>query len=374
MTKTSEHSQIELPSNIYTTKTSLSRAGFLPYIHNLRAVAILLIVGAHVRGGDHHWHTNIDDYQYLRSLFDNGTVLFVFIAGFLFQHLTHTRFDFKSYFTQKLKVVILPYVLISIPVIFFRINYETYPLVWFPDFHSQPLVVKWIYNFVTGMHLAPFWFIPMIFLVYLTSPLLHRLDNATFYSLIFPILFIAGMFTFRPEYNANPILAYLHFLPIYMTGMWASFNRDKLFSLGNKLLIPLAILYLALSALDIAEKITIPKLYSFEQMLSGEGIYFNTQSFKTIALCLVLLILFYRLMDKQFKVMDVLAEYSFGIYFVHQLFIIAVRKAFPLFHIRDDQSLLTFTTFYVFVILASLATVWCIKKMAGKRSRYLIGS
>jgi surface polysaccharide O-acyltransferase-like enzyme len=355
-------------------KTGTERTNFLPYIHNLRGLAILIIVGAHVRGFGHHWATNYDDFQYLRSLFDNGTILFVFIAGFLFPHLTHNNFKFGSYFTQKMKVVILPYVLISIPVIFYRVHLENHRMIWAPTFHENPIVVKWFLYFVTGMHLAPVWFIPMIFLVYLTSPLLHRLDNAKFYNVYFPVVFIAGMFTFRPQYNANPILACLHFLPIYMTGMWASFNRKKLFQLGNKLVIPLVIVYIMLSVLDVSQTIRFPKEFGFEQILSGEGFYFNTLTFKTIVFCFVLLLLFHHYANNKLKFLYVLADYSFGIFFVHQFFIIAVRAILPRFSIPDDYTFSGFSVFYLFVILASLATVWIVKTVTGNKSRYLIGS
>src|SRR5687767_9365862 len=83
-----------------TTKlTKMSR--FLPYIHNLRGLAILFVVGVHAGGYVTDWQSHPEVNRFLHAIFDpsegNGTVLFLFIGGFLFQHLTHNQFDFKKY-------------------------------------------------------------------------------------------------------------------------------------------------------------------------------------------------------------------------------------------------------------------------------------
>src|SRR5687767_4325167 len=149
---------------------------FLSYIHNLRGLAVLFIVGVHVRG--YEWQLDPDDqaYDFFVALFDNGTVLFVFIAGFLFQHLTHHKFDFKHYFFQKIKVVILPYLIVSIPIIMLRLALGSSELSLPIGFDEHPMAYRIFYFIITGVHMVPFWFIPMIFLIYLSAPVFHLLD------------------------------------------------------------------------------------------------------------------------------------------------------------------------------------------------------
>src|SRR5690606_22534998 len=99
---------------------------FLPYIHSLRGLAILYVIAVHARGFESYWQSSPDIYKFLDSFSDpsegNGTTLFLFIGGFLFQHLTHRNFVFGKYLTQKFKNLILPYLIISLPLIWLRLH------------------------------------------------------------------------------------------------------------------------------------------------------------------------------------------------------------------------------------------------------------
>src|SRR5688572_12657285 len=220
---------------------------FLPYIHNLRGLAILFVVGVHAAGYATDWVSHPEIRKFLHTFFDpsegNGTVLFLFIGGFLFQHLTHNSFNFRKYLEQKFLNIILPYILISIPLIIVRLNTNYESLSLPENFHEQPLIYQFFYQLITGTHMPPFWFISTIVLFYFTAPLLHVLDNNKFYKYFFPFILLSCLFTYRPEHNAYPILAYLHFIPIYIMGMWASFNKDKILAYGWQLGIPLLIIY-----------------------------------------------------------------------------------------------------------------------------------
>ena len=86
---------------------------FLNYIHNFRAIAIILIVLGHSISY-FSWST----YEKLSVtiLFSNGTVLFVFISGFLMQHLFF-KHEHREFYKRKIRHVVLPYLLSSIPAI-----------------------------------------------------------------------------------------------------------------------------------------------------------------------------------------------------------------------------------------------------------------
>lgn len=347
---------------------------FLPYIHNLRGLAILFIVGVHVRGYRWDWEPGDKAYEFFVALFDNGTVLFVFIAGFLFQHLTYENLNFKKYFGQKLKVVILPYLVISIPILLLRLTRggESLPLPG--DFESNTVVYKTIYYLATGLHMVPLWFMPMIFLIYLSAPALHAADNKTFYKYYFPIIFLLGMFTFRPVNNANPVLAYFHFIPLYLTGMWASANKNKIIQYSNQLLIPLVSAYLIITALELTDVISLDKRMSFEKVLNNQLIHFNIYVFKAVLLCFILMMIFHKLGNIRIKWIDLLGTYSFGIYFIHYYFISGFRAIINREGTLLLYDVLIFTGFYLIVIILSILTVHVVKKITGHYSRYIIGS
>ena len=87
---------------------------FLSYIHSFRAIAIIAVVGTHVLG-DIAWGGNSVIFQrIITTLVQNATILFVFISGFLFQH-TVGHFRYGEYLIRKLKNIIIPYLIVSIP-------------------------------------------------------------------------------------------------------------------------------------------------------------------------------------------------------------------------------------------------------------------
>ncbi|WP_410318632.1 acyltransferase family protein [Klebsiella pneumoniae] len=87
--------------------------GKISYIHYLRGIAAFFIVAIHF-----NLFTNTETlsgriFYYFLS---EWTAIFVLISGFLFQHLVH-KYKPKKFFINKLKNVLIPYFIISFPVI-----------------------------------------------------------------------------------------------------------------------------------------------------------------------------------------------------------------------------------------------------------------
>jgi surface polysaccharide O-acyltransferase-like enzyme len=351
---------------------------YLDYIHNLRGLAILFVVVVHTRALFPEWLSHPGANHFFDTFFDpsegNGTVLFLFIGGFLFQHITKDKFDFKKYIEQKFKVIMLPYILISVPLIIVRINTNFQSLSLPPGFDDRSVVYQFFYYLLTGSHMAPFWFIATIVLFYLTSPLLHALDNAKFYNYAFPFVFLISIFTYRPAHNGNPLMAYVHYLPIYILGMWASFNKEKILAHSKNLLYIFATTYLAITVLDLAGYITLPRDISFEDVLNDGLLTFNIYIFKAVVLCFMLMLLLYQLSDRQLPALHLLGTYSFGIFFVHYVFISITRRIAEAMDVTINFSASVYIAYFLFVLLSAVCTVYIVKKLTGSKSRYLIGS
>lgn len=345
---------------------------FLSYIHNLRGIAILFVVGVHAHNFDKEKSKLFD------SVFDpsegNGTVLFLFIGGFLFQYLTHQYFDYRKYIEQKFKVIILPYLIISIPLIIIRI-YTDYQSLSLPaNFDDRSVTHQIIYYLLTGTHMAPFWFIATIILIYLTAPLLHALDNDKFYKYGFPITLALFFFTYRPLHNANPFFAYIHFVPAYLSGMFAAYYRERILEHRRIILILSAIVYFGITIVDVTELVAFSRHLRFQDVIYDGVIAFNWYALKVFALCFLLLVVMYELRHKQMPLIDMLGNYSFGIFFVHYAFISLSGKIVEISKVSIDFSLPVFIISYLFILLASTITVYFVKRFTGKYSRYLIGS
>jgi surface polysaccharide O-acyltransferase-like enzyme len=351
---------------------------YLTYIHNLRGLAILFVVIVHARALTPEWLSHPDVNRFFDTFFDpsegNGTVLFLFIGGFLFQHIAHKNFDFKKYIEQKFKVIILPYIIISIPLIIIRINTNFESLSLPRDFDERSVLYQFFHYLATGTHMPPFWFIATIVLFYLTAPILHAIDNKKFYNYVFPFLLLVCLFTYRPNHNANPLMAYVHYIPIYILGMWASFNKEKIMAHSTNLLYIMIAVYLGITVLDLSGYITLSREISFEDVLYSGVLAFNIYIFKAIVLCLMLMLLLYQLRERQMPVLELLGNYSFGIFFVHYLFISISRKVLESMGLVIDFSVPAYLGYFLFIILSSVVTVYFVKKLAGSKSRYVIGS
>lgn len=349
----------------------IKKEGYLNYIHLFRGFAILIIVGIHCRISL-RWPEHSVGKDLLITFLDNGTVLFVFIAGFLFQYLKH-KFEYVSYLKRKAQYVILPYFLASLPAILYKLYIDNVP-VWMPEsVAEQSKFIQAAYMLATGKHLGPFWFIPMIVVFYAISPILNWLDKPMFYKTVFPILFIAGLFTFRFGYFSNTFDSFVHYFPIYLFGMWGARYRLKIINLRAPVSFFLALIYIVIAFLEALDIVYAPKLSSFQDAATDAYFVFNFAKLKVSILCIILLREFY-VLDKEVSVLKLLGDYSFGIYFIHLYIITAIEIVMDNIAPDFKLNLITFFVYTAFVTAFTIGIVYVIKKITGRKSRYFIGS
>ena len=91
-------------SAVQTKKTKI-----LNYINIFRGLAILLIIMGHtMQFGNSNSVINLLNCEMICG----GTALFIFISGFLFQHLSG-KYEFKNYMLKKWTNVIMPYLFVE---------------------------------------------------------------------------------------------------------------------------------------------------------------------------------------------------------------------------------------------------------------------
>jgi hypothetical protein len=330
---------------------------FLGYIHSFRAMAILFIVAGH--SIDFFTWSEADSAieRLLRILISNGSVLFVFIAGYLFQHLA-IKYQAKKYFVAKLKNVLLPYFLVSIPAIaifVFAIPRET---VW-QGFYDNPQWLQVVYFYLTGMHLAPLWFIPMITLFYIVAPLLVFADKNKHFYWVLPLTIIISCFISR----GLPHQSFIHFFSVYLLGMFCSHYKVKVNSILNQLPV---LTILAFAVLGLAA-------FEFYYM-QGTMTYINY--LQKIIMSVFFLGLFIQLGEKaDYKIIHTIAHASFGVFFIHSYVLTASKLLIEkLFEEKVSGNLLLYPLVVVSVLLSCVAIIVILQKLLGKKSRYLVGS
>ena len=350
---------------------------FLHYIHFFRGAAILFIVGLHACISL-KWGDSFMQRKMAMVLFNNGTVLFVFISGFLFYHLSKDRFDYFDYLKKKFFYVIVPYLLVSIPALIDKFFIDKTGDHWWMDhgFGQQYTLTKVFNLLITGRHMGVLWFIPMISILYIFSPLILRFARSKSFVWLAPIIFIVGLFTFRFGYYANIGLSLLYFFPVYLFGIWIYKIKDQLFANVKSIIIILAAIYLAMNIAEFMEWIPFDDLIRIRDgYVIYNGYKFNYNKFKMLLLCVLLLLVFYSLNKKEFNLLKLLGDYSFGIFFVHLYVIEIMRLADRGGIVKvSPPNLFTFSLYFFFIMIVTVVVVKIIKLVFKERSRYLIGS
>ena len=346
----------------------------LNYINVFRGLAILLIIAGHTMqiGLKGSWINNISF-----EVWTGGTALFIFISGFLFQHLSY-KFEYKTYMKKKWTNVIIPYILTAIPGILLCFYM---PKVYGNPFEGLNPVLQIGVFLTTGrVHNVPAWFIPMIVIFFIFSYLFLYLEKKNNLYKLLPFLFLITIFIPRmdiePEYVVNMdyfhkyieylkyvISGFIHFSSMYIFGMYLSKYKEKIDIFYDKRWL-FILLMLITSVVDVC--------------LNHKGIYVNGTVSKIFLTVLVLGYL--KHYDEQIKSyekinhwLDVTAKYSFGLFFIHwyyvflfnQIFskpkVIPVNDYYPLFASIGIASLR-----FLFVFLFSFYTLYLIKKILNK--------
>ena len=269
----------------------------LHYINIFRATAIFFIVAVHALHV-FSWPEGSLTKQFLDVLLNNGSIFFIFISGYLFQHLS-VNFITSKYYLTKLKNVVLPYVVISTPAIVYFVFFSQRSHLA-ASFYNLPIWQQFIQFYAFGYHLSPMWFIPVIFTYYLLAPLLVKANKTHYFYYTLPVFILISYFVQRGVYHNNVV----HFFSIYMLGMFCSkykFAVNKLLN-NNTVLILLLILILGLA--------------NFEYFINLKIAYVNY--LQKFFLTLLLLGTFIKYESVFFnKIVNLVAETSFGVFFIH---------------------------------------------------------
>ncbi len=326
----------------------------MQFINNFRGIAILLVIFVHtiVTMG-----TSDSIFLYLLSEpLRNCTILFVVVAGYLFSFQLKD-FNYKRFIISKMKTVVVPYIVISIPaVLIYVLNLKSthfwIDMDWFSKLNP---VYQYIYLMITGAHLGPLWFIPMIILFYLISPIFIFIKNKNLLPLFFILSLLPALYLGREASHASVILASLYFLPAYLFGLILASNNkiyEKLKNYSTSALIIYIICYWILS-------------YNFEV---------STAVDLPLKLLLSVIVLSFcsRFLNKKNKILDMFARLSFFLFFVHGYFVAALKMVSSKV---DFQSLGILSPFlaFIFVIFMSLAVFVLIKLIFHDNSKKWVG-
>ncbi len=307
------------------------KKSFLNYINIFRGLAILLIIAGHTM----QFENNSSLIHKINcEMICGGTALFIFISGFLFQHLS-AKFEYKTYLKKKWTNVILPYFLTSIVGILFCF---IYPINYGNSFNGlNPLLQIPMFLTTGRIHNTPTWFIPMIILFFFSSWILLKLEKKEILYKLLPLMFLITLIFQRIDVDYNSILnlsytqkylaclgyilnGFIHFFSLYVFGMFCSKYKDVIDKFYEKRFFIWILMLFSAGA----------NIY-----LSYKGIYSNFTVSKTFLTILLLGYLKYYdewviKMKMLNQVLDTIAKYSFGLFFVHWYWFFIYNQIFGL--------------------------------------------
>lgn len=340
-----------------SSKAQATPRKFIRYIHDFRGVAIIYVVAAHILV---KWSEGSIVGRSMEVIWQNSTILFLFIAGYLFQHLSN-KFEFKDYLVKKFQNVISPYLILSFPIILYRVMYHDIPgftLHEHPDFASWPAWEQAGFYLLHGAHLQPLWFIPMITLYYLIAPVLLYIDRhpKLYYTLI--PLFILSLVVQRSVLSDTIGMA-IHFLSVYVFGMFLSRYKDEFLVFAQKYWIAITFL---------------PIIFVVATYFSSKEMYDRFDFIHKVLFCGFFIYWLWRIEKYIPKWIDTLATLSFGIFFVHYFFVLLLRGlSMKFFHQEVPGNIVYWLISLFLVMLMSVVCLKIAKKILGKKSKYFIG-
>lgn len=348
--------------------TEIKKTKILNYINVFRGLAILLIVAGHsMQFGEIGSLTQ----KFSVEIFAGGTALFIFISGFLFQHLSG-KYEFKNYLSKKWTNVIQPYLWTAIPGIIFCLLLPTKygnALEGLNPIIQIPMMLS-----VGRIHNTPAWFIPMIVLFFLSSWALLKLEKKGLLYKSMPIMFLITILFPRIDVDYNSTLGlaysakyfaylkyvfmgYIHFFSMYIFGMYCSANKEIIDKFWNYRWL---FIFLMISTACF-------------NIYAGINLNFSNGTLSKIFLTIIVLAYLKHYDEwlishtKINNILDIIAKYSFGIFFIHWYIFFIYNLVFNLPNVMPVETSYILTLSLVFirfltVSIGSIFVLWLIKR------------
>jgi probable poly-beta-1,6-N-acetyl-D-glucosamine export protein len=348
------------------------RGEFLTNVHLFRGVAILAVVATHVLFELHWPEERQTEFKVCLSLVQNGTVWFVFVAGLLFRHLAY-KFEYRTYLLSKLKYVILPYVIVSLPFVVLQYKREFglfRPGVVYAVEHP---VLRVVVAYFSGEQMPiPLWFVPMISVAYLLAPAFLWLDRQRWGYWTIPPLLVLASLIHRPHEQTMLRQTVPYFLPVYLVGMWTARNTATVMTWTRRFRWIAVALSIAIVVYEVMTRKRPGAIESLSAFSTEAGI-FDFNIYMKLLLSLVVLEALQRCPAWLEKLLGPLATLSFGIFFVHFYLIYVARDLRQALATSWPGSTWMLALLTLLTTCLSVAFVSLLRRMFGPKSRYLVG-
>ncbi len=345
---------------------------FLNSINYFRGIAIIIIVAAHSYGIA-NWNvyknpTLFEQFFYALNL--NGSVFFIFISGFLYNHIFYPKFNYKKFMLKKAKYVLVPYLVCSTIPILYAVFVDSKGSFLLDSLKDKPLLAILWFLF-TGRAVYAYWYIPMIMIVFAISPIINSLIRSKYLSYTILGLIPISMIIHRPIHNTNPIHSLIYFIPVYLLGIYSSIHQKKVYAFLKSNKVKIAILLSAI-ALGLIQVMVYNVSGNFNKAFWSITVP-DVNLLQKILLCFLLMSLLDNFENKDIAVMKKTAETSFAIYFIHPFLLKPLTRFVRSLELGIQGNVFTLVIATFFVVATAMAIAYILKFIFKGNSRYIIG-
>lgn len=357
----------EFSSNFATSRGNQAtyetspKGEFLPSLEAFRAIAIVCVVAGHSISST-GWVIDSAAEKFIANIILGGTNLFVFISGYLFHHVFKNRYTFKGFLQQKAQRVLLPYLFLSVLPILMAVKND----------HAAGLfgaVTSYLGHLMKGDIWICYWYVPFVMAMFALSPI-HRwfatLPAKVQITAVGAMLMVASI-TQRPINNIGIPQLLVYFTPVYLAGVTAAVHRQRLMAFLSRHNLKLLI---GAVGLAIAQAILAPNTGSYHRAFGSFG-NIDLQLIQKMLICGWLLYALQWFDRRESKAIGLVAASSFAVFFLHPYVLDIWLRTWKLHAFLSGGPTLPLAVAIIHgtSILCALA----VRKLAGKRSRYLIG-
>ncbi len=346
-------------------------------LHAFRGFAILNIVVIHAFGFVFYLAESMQNpaesalmvLDWVNSiLFHDSTLYFAFISGILFSMVLQDR-GYKRFFKSKLAYVGMPYLFFTLLFTWRNWPFDGGAAVYFDGTALEFLQLVGM-NFLTGGAIFTLWYIPVLLVLYIATPLFARLLSIEGAKWLNVAIVLSPLIISR-VWPAISWTNYAYFLGAYLLGMYTGANYGSVIELVRRH----AVLFVAAA---IGTTAILVALFASEG--PAWGIVRFTESawyLQKIAISGLVLLWFERSITTVPKWLDMLGNYAFSIYFLHgyllfEFYALMERTGLVL----ESVPVIIFWAIatYIAVIATSVLITFTAKKALGGKSRYFLGA
>lgn len=354
------------------------KPGYLEYLDGFRGLAILFVVMIHANNAmlQRGVERNEGAFSWIWTTFHilshNSTVYFALISGVLYAYHLRSR-PHGVFLRSRFEAVVVPYMLVSALLTLLFAGLDAVRGGQPPS--AGAIVAQIAHNVLTGEAWNHLWYIPVIAILYVVSPLLMRAIELPRVGRPLAVTLVLLPLVFSRTGTEITISMLVYFAGVYTVGLLIGRDPEGVLARCSRrigviamaaLLSAGAVWYLDLHGLDFVGPTSLREsaIYVLRISLAILGLVWLRANFASLR-------------PRARRTLNLIAAYSFGIYFLHAPLLRPIVRVLGRFVPEGNPSwalIAGIVVSFFASLLASMAIVRAIKRIAGSKSKFIIGS